>query len=82
MFAKYVYRRAGNLTQTRFQSPLLLEKIPQTGAKALLALPLKFKFIFDACPLSSPAFSFSNHILDRALSKIFGANSWTKRVGE
>ena len=51
-------------TQTRFQNPLLLEKIAQTGAKALIAIPLKFKFVFDACPLSSPAFSFSNHVLD------------------
>ena len=54
----------GNQLQTYFQSPLLLEKTPQTGAKALITIPLKFKFVFEACPLSSPAFSLSNHVLD------------------
>ena len=36
----------------------------QTGAKALITIPLKFKFVFEACALSSPAISFSHHVLD------------------
>ena len=54
----------GNSIQSCFQSPLLLEKTPQTGAKALITIPLKFKFVLEACVLRSPASSLSNHVLD------------------
>ena len=62
MFARDVYRR--ELNSKIFQSPLLLEKTPQTGAKALITIPLKFKFVLEACVLRSPASSLSNHVLD------------------
>ena len=64
MFAKYVYRRELNSKLFPESSQLLLKKTPQTGAKALITIPLKFKFVFEACALRSPAFSLSNHVLD------------------
>ena len=62
MFAKYVYRRELN-------SKLFPESSPSkedisNWSKGSHNYPLKFKFVFEACALRSPASSLSNHDLD------------------
>ena len=45
-----------------------------------MALPPNFKFVYKACPLSSIAFSFSNHVLDGVELIIFIQKRRKKRV--
>ena len=59
MFAKYAYRR--ELTSNLFPE---FSPFREDPSKALITIPLKFKFVFEARPLSSPAFSLSNHVPD------------------
>ena len=62
MFAKYVYRRELNSKLFPESSPF--REDPSNWSKGSHNYPPKFKFVFEACPLSSPASSLSNHVLD------------------
>ena len=62
MFAKYVYRRELNSNLFPESSPF--REDPSNWSKGSHNYPLKFKFVFEACALRSPASSLSNHVLD------------------
>ena len=62
MFAKYVYRKKLNSKLFPESSPS--KEDTSNWSKGSHNYPLKFKFVFEACPLSSPASSLSNHVLD------------------
>ena len=62
MFAKYVYRR--ELTTKLFPEFSPLKEYSSNWSKGSHNYPLKFKFVFEACTLRSPASSLSNHVLD------------------
>ena len=62
MFAKYVYRRELNSKLFPESSPF--KEDPSNWSKGSNNYPLKFKFVFEAGVLPSPASSLSNHVLD------------------
>ena len=62
MFAKYVYRRELNSKLFPESSPS--KEDPSNWSKGSHNYPLKFKFVFEACALRSPASCLSNHDLD------------------
>ena len=62
MFAKYVYRRELNSKLFPESSPF--KEDPSNWSKGSHNYPFKFKFVFEACALRSPASSLSNHVLD------------------
>ena len=62
MFAKYAYRK--KLTSNLFPESFPFREDSSNWSKGSHNYPLKFKFVFEACPLSSPASCLSNHVLD------------------
>ena len=52
------------LTSKLFPESSPFGEDPSNWSKGSHNYPPKFKFVFEACPRSSPTFSFSNHVLD------------------